>query len=164
MKLFKKSMVIIWIVFVVIFSACSVEENAISVTFTDITLSGNTNITFFVKYEEEKNYKQKGMDILIKSDKDNVRFKIKKELEDFVEITLPQQNIYYSLSKLMQGNNFEYVMYKSAVNKNYIINSYDDFNLTLKAVAGELSEYKTMLVDTFDISKEFKLEVKKYEK
>lgn len=164
MKFIRKCLVVVLVVVAFVLVACTAGENAISVSFSDITTSGNTNITFSVKYEDEKMYQNKGTDILIKADKDNVSFKIKKELENFVEISLPQKNTYYSLSKLMQGSGFEYVLYKDAVSKNYIINSDIDFVLTLKAIVGELSEHKTMLMNPFDASREYKLTVKKHEK
>lgn len=164
MKIIKNIIIAILVFASFVMSACANSGNAISVAFSDITSPGSKDITFAVKYQEEKMYEDKGTDILVKADEDNVSFRIKKELGEFIDIVLLQKDRFYSLTKLMQGENYEYTIYKDAVAKNYIINSNQDFVLTLKAVAGQESEYKTMLLNSFDISKEYKLNVKKYEK
>lgn len=147
-----------------IVSACTFGENSICTNFTDITSPGSNDITFKVTFEEEKRYFDKGFDILIKADTNNAEFLIKKELDDFVKITLKDKDTYYSLYKLMadaKNRKFEYITYKNAISKIYIINSQSNFTLTLKAVIGEISQYKSSLLNTFDMSKVFKLNVKK---
>lgn len=144
-------------------SACGANENHMCANFTNITNSGSTDITFKVTFEEEKRYFDKGFDILIKSNTDTTEFVIKKELEDFVKITLKEKDTYYSLYRLMadaKNEKFEYTAYKNSVSKIFIINSENDFTLTLKVVAGEISEYKSSLLNIFDISKSFDLDVK----
>ncbi len=148
-------------------SACGTKENHICANFTNITNLGSTDITFKVTFEEEKRYFDKGFDILIKSNTDNTEFVIKKELEDFVKITLKEKDTYYSLYRLMvdaKNEKFEYTTYKNSVSKIFIINSENDFTLTLNVVAGEISEYKSSLLNIFDISKSFDLDVKKSNK
>lgn len=144
-------------------SACGTNEHHMCANFTNITNSGSTDITFKVTFEEEKRYFDKGFDILIKSNTDTTEFVIKKELEDFVKITLKGKDTYYSLYRLMadaKNEKFEYTAYKNSVSKIFIINSENDFTLTLKVVAGEISEYKSSLLNIFDISKSFDLDVK----
>lgn len=144
-------------------SACGANEHHMCANFTNITNSGSTDITFKVTFEEEKRYFDKGFDILIKSNTDTTEFVIKKELEDFVKITLKEKDTYYSLYRLMadaKNEKFEYTAYKNSVSKIFIINSENDFTLTLKVVAGEISEYKSSLLNIFDISKSFDLDVK----
>ncbi len=148
-------------------SACGANEHHMCANFTNITNSGSTDITFKVTFEEEKRYFDKGFDILIKSNTDTTEFVIKKELEDFVKITLKEKDTYYSLYRLMadaKNEKFEYTAYKNSVSKIFIINSENDFTLTLKVVAGEISEYKSSLLNIFDISKSFDLDVKKSNK
>ena len=142
---------------------CNNTGNAQSVAIWETTSAGSMDATFFVSFMEEKDYKNLGVDIWIKSDLDNCSLQIKKELESFVTISLPQKNTYYSLGKLMasaKNENFEYKIYKDAVSKAYIINSEQEYNLTIKAVVGEISTYKTMLLSAFDVSKEFNIIVK----
>lgn len=162
----KKLSIIILSAIIFIASACTFGENSISVTFQDITGVGSQETTFRITYEEEKRYKDKGVDILIKSDQDNTEFLIKKELEDFVKITLKEKDVYYSLNKLMcqaKGEKFVYSLYKDAVSKSYIINSQQQYNINLKAVVGNVSELKTMLFENYSASKVFSLKIKKSE-
>lgn len=147
----------------IFFSGCNLEQNAISVTFSDITGAGSKDTTFRVNFQSEKDYEKLGVDIWIKSETNGATFKIKKELENFVMITLENKDTYYSLSKLIseqKGEKFSYTTYKNAVSKSYIISSETKYNLTLKAVVGEISTYKTLLVSPVDVSKEFHLGVK----
>ena len=163
----KKLFIIVLTFAMFMVSACGANENHICANFTNITNSGSTDITFKVTFEEEKRYFDKGFDILIKSNTDNTEFVIKKELEDFVKITLKEKDTYYSLYRLMadaKNEKFEYTTYKNSVSKIFIINSENDFTLTLKVVAGEISEYKSSLLNIFDISKSFDLDVKKSNK
>lgn len=163
----KKLFIIVLTFAMFMVSACGANEHHICANFTNITNSGSTDITFKVTFEEEKRYFDKGFDILIKSNTDNTEFVIKKELEDFVKITLKEKDTNYSLYRLMadaKNEKFEYTTYKNSVSKIFIINSENDFTLTLKVVAGEISEYKSSLLNIFDISKSFDLDVKKSNK
>ncbi len=163
----KKLSMLILTLAIFIVSACTFGNNSICANFVDITSPGSNDITFKVTFEEEKRYFDKGYDILIKTDTDNAEFLIKKELENFVKITIKEKNTYYSLYKLMakaENKKFEYMPYKKAISKIYIINSQNDYLLTFKAVVGEISQYKSSLLNVFDISKVFELNVKKTSK
>lgn len=163
----KKLFIIVLTFAMFMVSACGANEHHICANFTNITNSGSTDITFKVTFEEEKRYFDKGFDILIKSNTDNTEFVIKKELEDFAKITLKEKDTNYSLYRLMadaKNEKFEYTTYKNSVSKIFIINSENDFTLTLKVVAGEISEYKSSLLNIFDISKSFDLDIKKSNK
>ena len=158
-----KFLMSVLLVCVAIFTGCSNVGNAQSVAIWETTSTGSTDSTFFVNFMEEKDYKNLGVDIWIKSKTDNATFQIKKELDSFVTISLPQKNMYYSLGKLMasaKNKNFEYTIYKDAVSKAYIINSEQEYNLTIKTVVGEISTYKTILLSTLNVSKEFNIIVK----
>ena len=151
----------------VFFAGCKQEGYAQSVTFSDITSAGSKDTTFRVNFQNEKDYEKLGVDIWIKSKTAGATFKIKKELENFVLVTLENKDTYYSLSKLIceqKGEEFAYTIYKNAVSKSYIINSENEYNLTLKAVVGEISSYKALLVSPVDVSKEFLLQVKAQQK
>ena len=152
--------------FAFVLTACNMGHSALSVTISNITTAGKTGATFAVKYQDHKMYEEKGVDILIKSDTNNVTFIICEELGEEVEITIPQKGVYYSLNKLMTNNNqtFKYETYKDAVSKNYIITSNQDFNLTIKAIVGNMSEHKTSLLNPNDASTECTIPVKKTEK
>lgn len=163
----KKLSILILALAIFIVSACTFGNNSICANFVDITNPSSTDITFKVTFEEERRYFDKGFDILVKSNENNAEFLIKKELEDFVTIVLKEKDTYYSLYKLMaeaENKKFEYMPYKKAISKIYIINSQNDYLLTFKAVVGEISQYKSSLLNVFDISKVFELNVKKTSK
>lgn len=150
-----------------IFTACNLGENAISVSIYNITGSGSKDYTFSVSYQEEDFYKDKGCDIYIKSDVENLKIKIKKEYQDFVTIVLKDKNEFYSLTKLISDANSEnvkFLKYQNMLNSIYIINSESDATLEIKAVVGDITEVKSMLYNTFDVSKTLKIDIEKYEK
>ncbi len=149
------------------FTACDLGKNAISVSIYDITSSGSKDYTFSVSYQEEDSYENKGSDIYIKSDVDNFKIKIKKEYEDFVTINLKEKDIFHSLTKLIseaKNENVKFLQYQNMLNSTYIINSETDATLEIKAVVGDITESKSMLYNTFDVSNTLKLNIEKYEK
>lgn len=163
MKIRRKFITLICIC-ALIFSACNMGDNAVSVTMGDVTSPGSTDITLSVIYQTEKDYEEKYTDIMVKSNIDNLTIKIKHELEDFVSITLEHKNVYYSLATLISNTKIQqpqFVKYTDALSKNYIINSNTDCKLTFKAVVGDVSEKGLLLLSKVDASKEFTLNVKK---
>ena len=163
----KKIFTFIVICMMFVFTACNLGENAISVSIYDITSYGSKDYTFSVIYQEEEFYKNKGSDIYIKSDVDNLELKIKKEYEDFVIINLSEKQTFYSLTKIIceaKNENVKFDKYQNVLNSIYIINSNKDANLFIKVVVGDITESKSMLYNTFDVSKTLKMEIKKYEK
>lgn len=162
---FKYKIIAILCLLTLMFSACNQEGNALSVSFSNATGAGSTDMVLAVLYEEEKDYKEKYTDLYVKSDTENLTIKIKKELSDFVSIKLENKDTYYSLTKLISNakiENIAYTKYKDALSVNYIINCEQDCNLTFKAVVGTKAENGLSLLDVIDASKEFTLAVKKH--
>ena len=150
---------------VMLLSGC--ERNAISVTFGDGTAAGSTDHVIMVGYQEEKDYEKLGTDVFVKSNVDNLKITIQKELYDKIEVTLPEKDTYYSLTKLFANAKSKqpiYTVYKEALNINLIINSDQDAILTFKAIVGELQEGNTLLLKTKIVSQEYQQKVKKDEK
>ena len=135
----------------VLLSGC--ERNAISVTFGDGTAAGSTDHVIMVRYQEEKDYEKLGTDVFVKSNVDNLKITIQKELYDKIEVTLPEKD-----------KQSIYTVYKEALNINLIINSDQDAILTFKAIVGELQEGNTLLIKTKIVSQEYQQKVKKDEK
>ena len=92
-------------------SACNLGDHAISANITNATSPGSSDATFHISYLEETNYKDKYTDILLCSDSDNVTFQIKAELENFITITLPEKNNYYSLTTLIANRRMQKTSY-----------------------------------------------------
>ncbi len=167
MSILKRLLTFSLVCMMFVFTACSLGENAISVSIYDITSYGSKDYTFSVIYQEEPFYENKGSDIYIKSDIENLKLKIKQEYEDFVTIILTNKNEFYSLIKLISAakdENVKFESYQNVLNSIYIMNSDKDANLFIKAVVGDITESKSMLYNTFDVSKTLKMEIKKYEK
>lgn len=163
----RKIISVLVLLFIFVLSACNLGEHAISVTFTNITATNSTNYTISIGYQSEDFYVNKGTDIYIKSDEDNTILTIQKELGNSSTIKLTEKNTFYSLTKLLSMANDEdlkYKKYDDLVSFNMFINSDKNCNLTLKAVVGNLSSNEMVLLDVFDVSKEFNIFVQKSEK
>ncbi len=155
------------LIFVFILGACNIDGNAISVTFSNLTSKGSKDYTVAVGYQQENSYENKGTDIFVKSDVENTTLTIRKELEDELTIKLTEKDNFYSLTKLLSvsgGVDLKYNHYDKMVSFNVLIKSDKNCNLTLKAVVGNLSENEMVLLDEFDVSKEFNIFVEKNEK
>lgn len=150
-------------VFLFILSACDLGEHAITVFMVDVSQKGTNVYTINVSYQEEESYKNLGTDILIASNVENLEINIKKEYEDSIKIMILEKNKFYSLSKLFceaKGKNTEYNQYKNALNTTFMLSANKSSTISLKAVVGDLTENKSMIYNTFDISKVFELAIK----
>ncbi len=157
----KSLLVLVVLCFCFMLFGCQTSKNALSVVLTDITTKDST---IRINYEQEEDYKNKYTDILIKSNQDNQKLKVALELDVYCCIKLEQKDKFYSLSQLIANAKIvktEYEKYDDAVSKTYIFNSQNDVKLNFVAVVGELNENTNSLVNTFNVSKELTLEVKK---
>lgn len=148
---------------------CNAKERfPLTVTFVDVSSALSTDHTVSVKFAEEKDYEEYYIDILVKSDTDDLTLKI------FKEFSLPEENVVLSLNKnsgyisldeykifnLEEEQTDSMVGYVDALTTTFVVNANKDANITLLAVVGEKENdtFKTKAV----ISKEFVLEVKKH--
>ncbi|MEG1752191.1 MAG: hypothetical protein RR140_03320 [Clostridia bacterium] len=123
-----------------------------------------------INYSQEKLYKNKGVDLRLKSGTANVTFMVRKDLENFVSITLPEANEWHSLTTLLcnaseKPNTENFVKYDDAVNTTWLFKSEKDFCVQILCVAGDKFPNATktgfLLTDTEPISKQFNLKYKK---
>ena len=149
-------------------------ENAepISVSFSNITGAGSYENTFVANFAEEREFKQSYTDLLICGQVDGLVLDIAKQGGEFVTIVLQNKDVWYSLTALVyagqgkQGQE-QYSMYKDISSLTYIIHSNLETSIKLKAVVGTIEESAQngeLLVFRQDVSKEFELELKKYDK
>ena len=139
-------------------SACAKDNvTPLNVTFKNATLLGSENYTLTIVYAEDKRIREYSTDVLIKTDKPT-SLKITKELGDTWNINLENVDAWQSLTSLIDEN-LDFATFATVETTTYIINSSMPCTLTFKVVGGDLNESKTALENTFDVSKEFELEI-----
>ncbi len=161
MKQVYKSLLIFFISTILVFGGCK-EGNAISVAFQDISQVGSTVSQVKVIYQEEKDYKGKLTDILIKTSEDETNLTFTIESGETYNFNLTIADTYYSITKLISDlklENANFTSYEDAVSKTFIISSNKDCTLTFVAVVAETSAGEN-LVDSFEVSKPFPVDVK----
>ncbi len=148
---------------------CNAKERfPLTVTFIDVSAALSTDHTVSVKFAEEKDYEEYFIDILVKSDTDDLTLKIFKEFslpEESVVLSLNKNSGYISLDEykifnLEEEKTDSMVGYVDALATTFVVNSNKDAKITFLAVIGEKEEndFKTKAV----VSKEFVLDVKKH--
>lgn len=144
------------------FAGCKDTETPFNVSFKDGTLYGSENHTITVVYAEDKRLHEKFTDLFIKTNKEETKLLIGKELEEKFEIVLPEKNVWYSLTNLWKSN-VNLVTFARVQTTTYIINSSQNCTLKFKAVGGDYSynteEGKPKILNTFDVSKEFVVQI-----
>ena len=168
-KLIKNVTIIIAVLFsVFVFSAC---ENSIrtplTVTFIDVSGAMSTDHTINIKFSEEKDYEKKYIDILVKSDTDDVELTLFQEFasdDKKVKLKLNKETGYvsldeYKLFNMEKEQTDSMVGYGEALSTNLVVNSNKDATLTFLAIIGDKQngEFKK----TGEVSKEYTLNVKK---
>ena len=158
----------ILIIFSMIFFAC--QKNMEIASFKLGTVAGSTNNTFTVSFQDDKRYEKKYYDILVKSDKSNLKITLQEELKDEqYDLIFNSSDKWYSLTTLLINfkNNPEtedFISFKDAVSKTFIIKSNEEAKLKFKVVSGDkFINYKGtgyLLANQENVSKEFTLKLK----
>ena len=138
-----------------------------TVTFIDVSSALSTDHTISIKFSEEKDFEEKYVDILVKSDTDGV------ELTLFQEFAKDKQKIYLNLDKssgyvsldeyklfnLQKEQTDSMVGYVDVLATTLVVNSNKDAKITFLAVIGEKDD--TGFKRIGEVSKEYELNVKK---
>ena len=168
-KVIKNIGIIILIGFcTIMFSACTSERTPLSVTFIDVSGAMSTDHTINIKFSQEDDYKDKYVDILVKSDTDGVELTLFKEFssdDDKIKIKLDKITGYvsldeYKLFNLEKEQTDSMVGYGDVLATNLVVNSNKEATLTFLAILGEKEngEFKTIS----EISKTYTLKVLKH--
>ena len=128
----------------------------------------STDHTINIKFSEEKDYNNYYVDILVKSDTDDVELTLFQEFasnEDKIKINLSKQTGYvsldeYKLFKLEYEQTDSMVGYADVLATTLVVNSNKDAKLTFLAIIGEKQDGSFIKVG--EVSKEYALEVKKH--
>lgn len=171
-KLFKKckKFCVLGLIFVCIgiFCGCSVvERSPLSVTFVDVSGAMSADHTISIKFGDEDDYKDKYIDILVKSDDDNVELTLFQEFasdDDKVVLTLSKSSGFVSLDeyKLFNMENEQtdsMVGYGDVLATNLVVNSNKETTLTFLAVIGD--KENGVFKQSAIVSKEYTLKVRK---
>ena len=166
-KVIKNIGIIILVCFcAIMFSACTSERTPLSVTFIDVSGAMSADHTISIKFSEEKDYKEKYVDILVKSDTDGVELTLFQEFasdDDKIKLKLDKSTGYVSLDeyKLFNLENEQtdsMVGYGDVLATNLVVNSNKEATLTFLAILGEKVEGK--FKKSAEISKEYTLQVR----
>lgn len=160
------------LVMTIIFSVvCSYgcERRIIAATFKESTTSGSSNNTFSIIFQDDKRFDKKYYDILLKPSRDDITINIKEEYKEDMRLSLGDKDKWQSLTTLIVNENKlpdteDFMKFKDAVDKTFIITTSKSANLTFKIVVGDKFknslETGYLLANQEDISKDFKLKLK----
>lgn len=159
MKKFGSFLIVCFVIFA--FLGCSREP--IVAFFKDGTSAGSDNYTINVSFVEDTKFEEKFIDILIKSNIDNLVMSFKREFDEDIQITISEKDEWNSLTYLINQANDEenqesYLAFSEKRNMTLVIKSEQDAIITLKAVCGDEFENslgEVILVNQVDISKLF---------
>ncbi len=171
MKFFKKSnkllltLSLMLVLFGGILTACA--QDPILAYFADGTSAGSDKYTVNVDYDEDSRFEGKYVDLLIKSDIDNLNFLFKREFDEDTELFLEEKDRWYSITNLLtseKDEKEEFQAFKGKAVDTLVIKSEQDAFVTLKVVIGDLmenSQGEEILINQTDVSKTFKLDLGK---
>lgn len=146
-------------------SACS--EDPILAYFTDGTSAGSDIYTINVDYDEDSRFESKYVDLLIKSDTDNLIILFKREFDEDTELVLEEKDRWYSITNLLthqKGVKEEFQAFKGKADDTLVIESEQDAFATLKVVIGDIkenSQNEEILINQTDVSKEYVIDLGK---
>lgn len=153
--------------FCITFCACSSQTRIpLTVTFVDVSGALSADHTISIKFSDEKDFEEKYIDILIKSDTDDVELTLFQEFasdEDKVTISLSKSTGYvsldeYKLFNLEKEQTDSMVGYGDALATTIVVNSNKDASLTFLAIIGEKQDGEFKKIG--EVSKEYTLKVK----
>jgi hypothetical protein len=166
-KIYFKRQLLLTFMFIFLLSVLTACQNEpILAYFADGTSAGSDNYTINVDFLEDNRFKDNYVDILLKSDIDNLTLDFKKEFDENLEITINQKEKWYSLTQLIvsAGSEEEFEKLIDKIDMTLVIKSEQDAKLKLKAVCGdkhENSQGETMLINLTNISDEFVVDLGK---
>lgn len=155
--------------FVLILILCGCARETIVAFVKDGTSAGSDNYTVNVNFTEDSKFEEKSIDVLIKSNIDNLTLTFKREFDQDTELFLTNKDLWYSLTNLINvasivDNQEDYMPYSEKSNMTLVMKSDQDAVITLKVVCGDEitnSQEQIILVNKVDVSKEFTLDLGK---
>lgn len=151
--------------FVSILTSCA--KDPILAYFTDGTSAGSDKYTVNVDYDEDSRFEDKYVDVLIRSNIENLTFLFKREFDEDVELFIAEKNHWHSITALLneqKDQKEEFEKFKGKSDDTLVIKSEQNAVITLKVVVGDLKENsqgKKILINQKDVSKKFKLDLDK---
>ena len=139
----------------------------LTVTFIDVSGAMSEDHTIAIKFSEEKQYEDYYIDILVKTDTDDVTLTLFQEFaqdDDKVNIHLNKEDGYISLDEfkifnLEKEQTDSMVGYGDVLAPTLVVNSNREATLTFLAIIGEKKDNKFEKVG--EVSKEYTLKVRK---
>lgn len=130
------------------------------------TSAGSDLYTVNLSFVEDELFKDKYVDILIKSSVDNLSITFKKEFEEDCDLFVENKDDWQSLTNLINISNSnqdeKFMPYNEKENETLFFESNTEATLTIKVVAGDKmtnSEDVEILVNQVDISRKFNLDI-----
>lgn len=149
---------------------CENETKIRTAHISDITGAMSTKYAVKVVLDDDDRVSDKYVDLQLKSDKEEQILKVAEENGEFFTICLPKKDYWYNLTYLISKSNgtpidANFTVYEDYGNKVFNFTSQNDFNLTLRVVAGQSKKngetQENILVLSEDISEEVAIKVKK---
>ena len=163
-----KKNVFLLIISLFLFSACEVvDRKPLTVTFIDVSGAMSADHTITIRFSEEKDYNDYYVDILVKSDTDDVELTLFQEFakdDEKIKLSLSKDDDYisldeYKLFNLEKEQTDSMVGYGDVLTTTLVINSNKEAVLTFLGVIGQKNENE--FIKVAEVSKEYTLTVKK---
>lgn len=155
-------------VFALIFVLCGCARETIVAFVRDGTSAGSDNYTININFVEDSEFEEKSIDVLIKSNTDNLSLTFKREFDEDTELFIENKDEWYSLTNLINTYSSsiqeDYMPYIERSNMTLVIKSSQEAILKIKVVCGDEttnSQEQIILVNQVDVSKEFSLDLGK---
>ena len=161
------AVILVCVLSVFLISCEKATRTPLTVTFIDVSGAMSADHTISIKFSEEKQYEDYYIDILVKTDTDDVTLTLFQEFsqdEDKVNIHLNKEDGYISLDEfkifnLEKEQTDSMVGYADVLSTTLVVNSNKESTLTFLAIIGEKKDGKFEKVG--EVSKEFTLKVRK---
>ena len=146
---------------------CAHEENLpMCISFKNQSVLGSPNYAFTTVYLEDKRIRDFSTDLHIMANR-SVTLNFGKELEEPTKLFISEPNRWLSLTQLLNlnsENKLKYSTFAQAETTTFVLSANEKVNLKFKGVAGnleyDLKNNMSKLVDVFDVSKPFEIEIK----
>lgn len=128
-----------------IFTGC--ERTPLSVSFCDKSLKGSGRNVIVASVANDKLYKEKKLDIMLKSDKD-LSFYFGEEMQDLTLVNLQKDQWYY-VSDILHQDAYDY---SEVYSKTYIVETPESVNLYFQAIIMEKgSSHSVLCSEIFEL-------------
>ncbi len=160
----KRLLLIPLIASLAILGGCENATNLRTAYFTEITSAGSENHGVRVSFATDSRLEGKGVDVQVKFSKVGA-ITIWQENQSKIDYQIEDYDEWYSIESIFSQSNTEtFERYEKATARTYIFASEQQMEITLRAVAGTITEnaYQTgeILLESVPISDQFTLKIK----